>query len=78
MRVRISEPELLVDLVEFLHGRIDLVVDQRSPDEIDAWLLGSYSLDAHDLALELQVRAWQAAHPGVEVEVIPQDRREDA
>jgi hypothetical protein len=72
MRVRISEPELLDELVAFLRARVEIVVEELGRDEIDAWLLGSYSLDAHELAMELHLRAWQAAHPGVELEIIPE------
>jgi hypothetical protein len=76
VRVRISEPELLAELIEFLHGRVDLVVEQLGEDEIGTWLLGSYSLEAHELELELRLRAWQVAHPGVEVEIVPEAGRQ--
>lgn len=72
MRVRISEPELLGELVDFLHGRVELVAEQLTEDEFDAGLVGSYRLEAQELALELHLRAWRAAHPGVEVEIVPE------
>ena len=73
MRVRISEPELRDELVAYLHARVEIVVEELGRDEIDAWLLGSYSLDAHELAMELHLRAWQAAHPGVELEILSEE-----
>lgn len=72
MRVRISEPELLAELVDFLHERVDIAVEVLGQDEIGAWLLASYSLEAHELAMALHLRAWQTAHPGVEVEIVPE------
>ena len=69
MRVRISEPELLPELVDFLRTRADLVVEQLAEDEIDAGLIGSYSDEAQGMELELHLRAWQSAHPGVEFEI---------
>ena len=72
MRIRISEPELLAELVDFLRGRIDIVVEELGEDEVDTWVLGSYGLEAHELAMELHLRAWQATHPGVEVEIVPE------
>jgi hypothetical protein len=72
MRVRISEPELLGELVDFLHGRVELVVEELADDEIDAGLVGSYRLEAQELAMELHLRAWRASHPGVGVEIVPE------
>jgi hypothetical protein len=69
VKVRISEPELLPDLVEFFQARAELVVEKSGKDEIDAALIGSYNEEAQGMAIELLVLAWQAAHPEVQVEV---------
>jgi hypothetical protein len=69
VRVRISEPEFLPDLVEFLQARAELVVEQSREDEIEAALIGSYNEEAQGMVIELLVLAWQGAHPEVHVEV---------
>jgi hypothetical protein len=76
MRVRISEPELLGELVDFLHGRVEVVVEQLGEDEIDAGLVGSYRLEAQELAMELHLSAWRVAHPGVHVAIVPEAGRQ--
>jgi hypothetical protein len=72
MRLRVSNPALLTDLLEFLRSRVDVVAEEVSDDEVDVSLVGSYDSDAMRMELELRVRAWQAGRrsAGVEVELV--------
>ena len=59
--LRLSDPELRDLLVADLRTRVDLVVEPVDPDTIEVSLLGSYSLQAMRLAIDLRVRAWESA-----------------
>ena len=65
MRVYVSDPRLVDDLIDFIDERLDTVRQRVSINEVEISPLGSYSEDAAALALDLQLRAWEAAHPGV-------------
>ncbi len=60
MRLKVSDPELLLDLLEFFESRRDAVTAKLSLDEIEVSLLGSYNTDAMQLQLYLLIRAWEA------------------
>jgi DNA-directed RNA polymerase specialized sigma24 family protein len=68
---RISDPDLLPDLLEHLGARQDVVAARIDRDTIRVSILGSYSRDAMDLTADLMVRAWEAAQraEGVDVRV---------
>jgi hypothetical protein len=72
MRLRVSNPALVPELLEFLHSRLDVVAEQVTVDEVSVSLLGSYALDPMRMELYLLVRAWEAGQRsnGVEVEVV--------
>jgi hypothetical protein len=72
MRLRLSNPALIPDLVEFLRSRADVVAAPVGDDEVEASLLGSYNSDAMRMALYLRVRAWEAGRrsTGVEIELV--------
>ena len=72
MRLRLSNPALIPDLVEFLRWRADVVAEEVSDDEVEVSLLGSYNSDAMRLELYLRVRAWEAGRrsTGVEIELV--------
>jgi hypothetical protein len=72
MNIRVSDPALVPELVEFLRSRLDVVADQISPNEVSLSLLGSYGEDAMRMELYLRVRAWEAVQRarGVEVEFV--------
>ena len=59
--LRLSDPELRDLLIADLRTRIDLIVEPVDQDTIEVSLLGSYSLEAMRLAIDLRVRAWVAA-----------------
>jgi hypothetical protein len=65
MRLRVSNPALIPDLLKFLRSRVDVVAEEVSDDEVDVSLVGSYNADAMNIELYLRVRAW----------VSPLDRR---
>ena len=60
-RVRISQADLLGVLVEDLRQRSDVVVAVTGPNTIEVSLLGSYHVQAMSLAVDLRLRAWEAA-----------------
>jgi len=68
---RVSDPELVPDLLEHLAVRRDVVAARIDRDLIRVSILGSYSGDAMDLTADLIVRAWEAARraEGVDVRV---------
>jgi hypothetical protein len=61
MRVRLSDPALIPDLVEYLGSTPDIVADVVGDDEVEVSLMGSYALDAMRMEVYLRVRAWEAA-----------------
>jgi hypothetical protein len=63
LRIRLNDPALVPDLLAFLSGRVDCVVEQVGQLELEAGLLGSYNIEEHDLRLDLLVREWQAPRP---------------
>jgi hypothetical protein len=72
MRLRVSNPALIPDLLEFLRWRVDVVAEEVSDNEVDVSLVGSYNADAMNIELYLRVRAWEAGRrsTGVEVETV--------
>ena len=72
MRLRVSDPAFVPELLEFLRSRVDLVAEQVTEHEVDLSLLGSYAEDAMRMELYLRVRAWEAGQraKGVEVEFV--------
>src|SRR5207302_8403451 len=72
MRLRLSNPALIPDLVEFLRSRADVVAEEVSDEEVEVSLLGSYNSDAIRLERYLRFRAWQAGRrsTGAEIELV--------
>jgi hypothetical protein len=68
VRIELSDPDLVADLLGVLSTRPDCIATQRNRHAIDVSLVGSFA-DGGALELTLMVRAWQAAHPGVEIEL---------
>jgi hypothetical protein len=69
MRIKLNDPGLASDLLEFLLGRMDCVATRVGEDELEASLLGSRQLDANRAELGLRLRAWQASRAGDAVDV---------
>jgi hypothetical protein len=72
MRLRISDPTLIPELIEFLETRVSAVAERVSANEVEVSMLGSYGPDGLRMMLELLVRAWEASRidKDVSVEVI--------
>jgi hypothetical protein len=60
MRLRLSNPDLVPDLIGFLESRVDMVAERVSENELEMSLLGSYNREARQLTLDLLLRAWEA------------------
>jgi hypothetical protein len=77
MRLRVSDPSLIPDLLDFLRSTPDAVVDVLGDDEVEVSLMGSYALDAMRMELYLRVRAWEAAQTvrGASVELVEEPPR---
>jgi hypothetical protein len=69
MRIEISRPDLVADLLSVLHERRDCVA-VRDGNAIEAALIGSFADGGAD-ELEALVRDWRRDHPGVDVEFAP-------
>ena len=67
MRIQLSEPNLVGDLLAVLCARRDCVAI-RDGGAIEAGLVGSFA-DGGAAELEALVLAWRREHPGVEVEL---------
>jgi hypothetical protein len=72
MRLRVSDPALLPELVEFLARSeyVYAITDKTGDDELTVSLLGSYSADAMQMQLDLLVRACEAGRKGCAVEIL--------
>ncbi|HEX5470017.1 MAG TPA: hypothetical protein VFW80_13335, partial [Gaiellaceae bacterium] len=63
MKIRLSDPSLIGDLLEFLRAR-ECVVEPASADTLDVELPDAMRADAAALELDLYLRVWEATHPG--------------
>jgi hypothetical protein len=63
MKIRLSDPALVDDLLTFLRAR-QCVAEQASDDTLDLTLPETARSDAAALELDLYLRAWEATHPG--------------
>ena len=61
MRVRLNDPAVLPDLLEYLGSTPDVVADVIGEDELEISLIGSFALDAMRMEIYLRIRAWEAA-----------------
>ena len=65
MRVRLSDPDRLRQLVDYLAFDQTVVVTQLSDQEIEVAFIGSLSTTGQAMQTELRLRAWLSAHPDV-------------
>ena len=63
MRVRVSDPALVLEMIEFLQSRADMVINRVGENEVEVSLLGSYGREGQQMTLDLLVRAWEAVRP---------------
>jgi hypothetical protein len=64
MRLRLSEPALVPDLLDYLESMPDVVADVVAEDEVEISLVSSYAIEAMRMEVYLRVRAWEAARTG--------------
>jgi hypothetical protein len=69
MRLRISNSALILELIEFLDSRAEMVIERVDENEIEVSLLGSYGREGQRMALDLLVRAWEASRAAETVSV---------
>jgi hypothetical protein len=69
MRLRLSNPDLVPELLQFLESRIDVVAKQVSDNEVELSLLGPYNEDAAQMTVDLLLRAWRASRDDATVEL---------
>lgn len=69
VRVKLSNPALLNVLLAEFSFDPNVIVTQLSDDEVEVSFLGSLNTSAQELAVELRMRAWLAAHPDAVVVV---------
>jgi hypothetical protein len=62
VRLGVSDPELVPDLVEFLQSRADVLTARVAKDEVEVALLAPRETPP-GLTLDLLVRAWEALRP---------------
>ena len=65
MRVRLSDPQRLRKLVDYLAFDETVVVTELSEHEVELSFVGSLSTTGQAMQTELRLRAWLAAHPDV-------------
>lgn len=69
MLVRVSDTRAIDDLRAYLKRRIDYIVsDERDSGTLGVGVVGSHA-DGGRLEVDLYLRAWQAAHPDVALEI---------
>ena len=71
MRVRVSSPEHLTDLIEFLAAR-GCVVERTGEREVDVGTLSSLRYEYAHLDVAHHVQAWAQEHPDVITELVPE------
>jgi hypothetical protein len=71
MRLRLSNPHLVPELLVFLESRLDMVTKRVSENEVELSLLGSYNREAERMTVDLLLRAWEAGRDaGASVEFV--------
>ena len=71
MRLRVSDPHLVPELLQFLESRLDMVSQRVSENEVELSVLGSYNREAERMTVDLVLRAWEAGRDvPVSVELI--------
>jgi hypothetical protein len=67
--VYVSDPSRIPALLEWLAQRPDIIADRVGEHGVELSLLGSRQAPWNQMELELRLRAWQAGHAGVDVEI---------
>ncbi len=69
MIIHVSDPDVVPDLLESLTRYPDVIAERVGDREILVSLLGSQRAPWARMELTLRLRAWQAAHEDVAVEI---------
>ena len=69
VRLRLSDPELLGDLLAFFRRR-ESSAERVGPDLVEVEILHTLDERQGQLELDLYLRVWQALHPEGRVEVV--------
>lgn len=68
MRLQLSDPDLVDDLLRHLCQRCDVVAAQVGERELEVSILGSRRHTHARLELDRRLRAWRVAHPDTRVD----------
>ena len=69
MKINVSNPELVDDLIEFLR-RASCTVSVGEDGSIDVEVPEAYGAEQARMEIDLYLKAWQAAHPDVEAHLL--------
>lgn len=69
MIIHVSDPNALPDLLESLARHPDVIAQRAGATEIAVSLLGSRRAHWNKVELTLRLRAWQASHADVALEI---------
>ena len=69
MRVRLSDPELLPDLLDYLRAA-ECVVEEVGPDELNVIVPRAPSDEQARREVDIYLRAWQAMNPNARAAII--------
>ena len=70
MRIRVSDPELVPDLLAFLRERVHVTASRTGPLEVEVSQLGSANASARRLELDLMLQTWRASHEGARTAIL--------
>lgn len=70
MRVKVSDPGLLHDLIRYLREG-GCVAEQARADTLDVFMPSVPNLREARMDLAIYLTAWRVRNPGVETEIVP-------
>jgi hypothetical protein len=68
-RVRVNDPSLVEDLLDFLSNAPDCVAERVGEDEIEASIVSSLRVERLRAQLAGYLRAWEKQNPGARAHV---------
>lgn len=68
-RVRVSDPTLVEDLLDFLSRAPDCLVERVGEREVEASIVSSLRVERLRDQLVAYLRRWEAEHPGATAEL---------
>lgn len=68
-RVRVNDPSLVEDLLDFLSDAPDCFVERVGEDEIEASIVSSLRVERLRVQLDGYLRAWEKQNPGARAHV---------